>query len=460
MSFNANHSILAGVSKDFVIQGLARGDLRSLSEHALAQTGRGHKRSCPLRPLLVIWLVVAMALHRNLAIPNVFRRLLHMLKPIEPGLGRNPVTEEALYHARERLGARPLKLLFGAAVKHCLTPVSATFHGLREFAIDGSEFTVPDTPANEAVFGRHRSQRGDGAYPQMRGVFLTAIAKRQIQDACLMPCSTGEQAALTYLLRELGPGDLVLIDRGLGSFAFFLRCHKKGVRYVARIAAHWKPKLLERLGQGDSLVELRPCSVAWQKLGKEDRSTRIIARLIEFRVGEGEKVRLLTDLVSPTEFPALELAREYHRRWEAELTYKEVKIELLAVTEGKQKTHFRSKTPIGVHQEAWAALLAHNLVRELMAEAADAADVSPLELSFVESLEVIKLALPGLQTATRVSRMPLRASLIRDLGQCLIDRPRRARAFPRKVKRKMSNFHLKGPEDRARKLDLRVTFLE
>ena len=459
MPFNAEHAILAGVSKEFVIQGLARGDLRLLAEQALAQTGRGHKRACPLRPLMVIWLVVAMALHRNLAIPNVFRRLLHMLRPIEPRLGRSPVTEEALYHARDRLRARPLRLLCRAAIKQCLTPVPASFHGLRELVIDGSEFTVPDTPANEAVFGRHRSQRGDGAYPQMRGVFLTAIAKRQIQDACLMPCTSGEQAALTYLLRELGSGDLVLIDRGLGSFTFFLRCYKKGVRYVARIAAHWKPKYLERLGQGDSLVELRPCSAAWQKLSKEDRATKIVARLIEFRVGEGETVRLLTNLVNPVEFPALELAQQYHRRWDAELTYKEVKIELLTVTEGKQKTHFRSKAPIGVHQEAWAAILAHNLVRELMSEAADVAQVSPLELSFVQSLEVIKLALPELQTATRKRRPSLRASLLAELGECLIDRPRRARAFPRKVKRKMSNFHLKGPNDRGRALDLRVTFI-
>jgi hypothetical protein len=168
----------------------------------------------------------------------------------------------------------------------------------------------------------------------------------------------------------------------------------------------------------------------------------------------------LTNLVDAEKFPALVLAQEYHRRWECELTNKELKVELLAVAEGKQKTHFRSKSPIGVHQEAWGAVLGHTLVRQWMAEAAQAAKVPPLELSFVDSLEAIKLALPDLQTATRKQLWGLRAQLIAEIGQCRIDRPRRARSCPRKVKRKMSSYQLKGPDDRERPLNLEVTFIE
>lgn len=460
MLFNKTRETLAGVSRNYAIQGLLQADLRALGEQVLVETGRGSKRASPLKPLIVIWLVVAMALYRNLSIPNVFRRMLHWAKAAEPGLVRNPVTPEALIHARERLQARPLKLFYRATVESYLGPVSATFHGFCEWAVDGSEFTVPDTPANEAVFGRHTSQRGDAAYPQVRGVFLTAIALHQIRDACFMPISCGEQAGLPYLLRNLGPKDLVLIDRGLASFCFFLLCAKKGVHYAARLSATWKPKIVRRLGKGDFLVELSPCSVARRKLSNGDKFTKITARLLEFRIGDGETIRLLTDLVDPAEYPAMELAREYHRRWECELTYKEVKIELLAVTDGKQKTHFRSKTPIGVLQEAWGALLAHTLVRQLMAEAAQAADVPPLEISFVDSLEVLKLALPDLQTATRKQLLPLRAQLIQEIGQCRIDRPRRNRSFPRKVKRKMSNYQLKRPGDNGRRMNLNIVFIE
>jgi hypothetical protein len=167
--------------------------------------------------------------------------------------------------------------------------------------------------------------------------------------------------------------------------------------------------------------------------------------MLEFRVGDGDKIRLLTDLVDPVKFPALELAQQYHVRWECELTYKELKIELLAVTEGKQKTHFRSKTPMGVLQEAWGAVLAHTLVRELIAEGAREAGVSALEISFVESMEVIKLALPDLQTASRRQLLPLRSQLLKSIGLCRIVRPRRPRVFPRKVKRKMSQLPPERP---------------
>ena len=105
-------------------------------------------------------------------------------------------------------------------------------------------------------------------------------------------------------------------------------------------------------------------------------------------------------------------------------------------------------------------VLAHTLTRQLMADGARAAHVSPLELSFVESLEVIKLALPDLQTATRKQLWGLREQLIADIGRCRIDRPRRKQSYPRKVKRKMSNYQLKGPRERGRPLDLTVSFIE
>ncbi len=458
--FDKTHAILAHVSSDFVIQGLQTGELRRLSEEVLARTGRLNRRACPLNPLLVLWLVVAMALYRNLSIPNVFERLLHLVRRVNPRLGRRPVTPEALCHARERLRVLPLKLLHGATVAHYLGPVPATFRGLRVYALDGCEFTVPDTPANEAVFGRHVSQRGDAAYPQVRGVFLTAAVLHQIRYASFVPSSCSERSPVSHLLKNLGLGDLVLIDRGLGSFEFFLDCGRREVSYLARLSGTWKPTVLKALGKGDSLVELRPCKAARNKLRGGDKDPRIVARLLEFRVGTGDRIRLLTDLVDPIAFSALELAREYHSRWECELTYKELKIELLAVTEGKQKTHFRSKTPMGVLQEAWGAVLAHTLVRQLIFEGASEAGVPALEISFVESLEVIKMALPDLQTATRKQLLPLRAQLLRAIGQCRIERPRRPRMFPRKVKRKMSNFHLKGPGDRERPLDLTIFFME
>ena len=217
----------------------------------------------------------------------------------------------------------------------------------------------PDTPNNEAVFGRHIGDRGPAGYAQVRGVFLVAAARHQIRNCSFLPLSSSEHAAVPFLLRSLGPEDLLMVDRGLTSFRLLLECQQRGVHFLVRISSTWKPQAVKRIGKGDTLVRIRPCGVARKQLKKQDKNATIIARLLEFQVGDnGERVRLLMDLVDPSEFSALELAEQYHRRWECELTYKELKLELLAVAEGKQKTHFRSKTPIAVLQEAWGAALA------------------------------------------------------------------------------------------------------
>ena len=95
-----------------------------------------------------------------------------------------------------------------------------------------------------------------------------------------------------------------------------------------------------------------------------------------------------------------------------------------------------------------------------MIQGAEAAGVPPLSISFTDSLEVIKLMLPDLQIATEKQMPGLRAKLLREIGQCLIDRPRRARSCPRAVKKKMSNHKLKRPSDVERELDLTIRFVD
>ena len=70
--------------------------------------------------------------------------------------------------------------------------------------------------------------------------------------------------------------------------------------------------------------------------------------------------------MEPRVYPAIELARLYHERWEAELVFHEIKTYFLKPPSGGQPTHFRSNTPEGVYQEAYGALIAYNLVRDLV----------------------------------------------------------------------------------------------
>lgn len=461
MSFAKQHQLLGGLTQDYVIKGLLQGEMKQIIEDILREDGRQGKRARALRPVVIVWLVIALALFRKESIANVFLRLLYWMRQIVPALSRQAVTPEALYHARERLGALPLKKLYRAMVEHCLKPVPLTFHGHREYALDGSVQTMPDTTANEDVFGRQHGSRGNAAYPQMQSMYLVAVATHQIRDCCFMPIASSEHAAVPFLLRRnLGSQDLLLVDRGITSFELLLACQQRGVQFLVRISSTWKPRVIKQLGVGDKIVELVACGAARSKLKAKDRSAVVTARLVEFRVGSGDVIRILTSFVNTKLYTALELAQHYHTRWECELTFKELKTELLSVSDGKQKTNFRSKSPIGVLQEAWGSVIAHTLVRQLMQDAAVEANVPPLELSFVDSLEVIKLMLPDLQMATGRNLAALRRQLMADLGSCTIDRPRRNRAYARKVKRKMSGYHLKRPGDGEYCLDLRITFLD
>lgn len=127
-----------------------------------------------------------------------------------------------------------------------------------------------------------------------------------------------------------------------------------------------------------------------------------------------------------------------------ELTYDEQKVHLIPLQHGKQKTVFRSKAPEGVRQEVYGLLLAYNLVRGLMNEAATAKQLDPRHLSFVETLRLIDLATTVFQQARRpVKRGAVRQRLINDLAETVNTRPRRPRHYPRVVKIKMSNYGCK-----------------
>ena len=125
--------------------------------------------------------------------------------------------------------------------------------------------------------------------------------------------------------------------------------------------------------------------------------TRIQVRVIEYTIeqdGEIKTYRLISDLLDIALFPALLLAQQYHQRWEAETTLDEWKTHL-----NGRKVPIRSKTPRLVIQEIYGWLLAHWSVRCLMVQAAQQAQLSPLQLSFTGSVRVLRRAVPSFQAA-------------------------------------------------------------
>jgi hypothetical protein len=120
-----------------------------------------------------------------------------------------------------------------------------------------------------------------------------------------------------------------------------------------------------------------------------------------------------------------------------ELAYDEIKTHMASVP-----VVFRSQTPDGVRQEAWGLLLAYNLVRALIAEAAMPAGLSPLRISFLDSLRAIDRAILKMAVASTRDLRSLYAELLQEIASCRLPE-RRKRRFPRAVKIKMSSWPLK-----------------
>ena len=143
----------------------------------------------------------------------------------------------------------------------CLQTPGAFLLGLRLMALDGHLVEVPDTPENAAYFGRFgrpRSDRGEAAYPKVQSVLLCELGTHAIVDAGFWPYGVSEQKGAFRLLRSLGPGMLVFVDRGLYSFDLVEAITKRGAQAVCRLSSRIKPQFVRPLGDGSYLAYIHP----------------------------------------------------------------------------------------------------------------------------------------------------------------------------------------------------------
>lgn len=343
----------------------------------------------------MVVLVIAMSFWSSDSIVDVFKNLIQGLSSLQiPLLIRLKVpTSSSISEARQRTGSAVMTRLFEMVAKPLATLLipGAFLGGLRIMALDGTVFDVPDTPENARVFGYPGSRPGTyPAFPKARLVFLVEAGTRLIIDAFISPYRIGERKGALKLLRSIGPGMLLMWDRGLHSFKMVHAALKQKSHILGRLPAHVKFEVVKAFDDGSSLSWIAPDGKS-----KKKGATRIPVRVIEYIVEENgtEKVyRLITDLMDIATFPALLLAQEYHQRWEAENTLDELKVHL-----NGRKTPIRSKNPREVIQEIYGWLLGHYCLRFLMFQSAAIKNISPLRLSFTSTLRVIRRAIPEFQ---------------------------------------------------------------
>ena len=429
------------------LAGLSKVIPTSVMEQALLETGKAEQRACRLSHRVMLWVVLAMGVLTDLPIRQVFKHARRMRS------GDKTPSRSNLCEGRQRLGSEPLRRVFDLVVKPLGTSqtLGVFYRDLRLMAIDGTLEDVPDTPANEARFGRSSGGRGDSAFPQLRKVSLVELGTH-VEVAMAVGGYHDSEQTLAQQLWDRVPHDALLLeDRGFFSYPHWKTLDTRGIKLLIRLKSNLILKPIQRLPDGSYLAKIYPSSYARDK----DREG-IVIRVIEYtlndpqRVGHGEVHRLGTNLLDPMSFPALELACLYHERWEEELVYDEQKTHQDPRRPTKP-TQLRSQTPEGVEQELYALSLGHFVVRALMLEAAQREGIDVDALSFTGCLHILQARLPECVDTNPERLNHWYELLLEELAKERLE-PRRNRINPRVVKRKMSNFAKKGPEHRGRPL--------
>lgn len=409
-----------------------------------------------LTPLLSVWLCFALALRRNLNYQNTLDWLLAGLRWKSLNFAGKFVKNGTISHARTRMGFDVFRTIFSRFTMTFKGKIPANFHGMKTFIFDGTSVTTPDTESNQEEFGKHRSGRGCSAFPQIRVVALMALCARRIVDIAYAPCrgkKTGEKTLMFEILQRFSiVNSLLLFDAGFYSFNLVNYMRESGIRYILKIAKSVKLKQIPGtlMADGSYQAKIYGKLVASKNPNnnrKKWEKVEIVVRVINFQIPGFRPVRLITNLLDP-EITAKEIVIHYHKRWDIEMAFDEIKTHQCATLKGQTPTVLRSKRSDLAKQELYCILIMYNLIRTLILEATQSEDADPLSISFLETLDLIVQAVPlmGMMTGNKEE---VHAFLLTMIANSKIERPRRPRRNPRVIKIKMSNWKRKRSKDKS-----------
>ena len=309
----------------------------------------------------------------------------------------------------------------------------------RVILVDGSTLSMPDTPENQSVYPQSRSQRPGVGFPLLRWVALIGLATAAVLDSAFGPCrgkETGETALFRTMLDSLRPGDVLVADRYYCSYWLIALAQARGVHVVFR-----KHQLRStdfrrgrRLGHQDHVVTwTKPARPKWMDEDTyaelpNELAVREVRGSITTPGCRTRSIVVITTLTDAREYPREAILELYHHRWNAEVDLRSIKTHM-------NMDILRCLSPEMVRKEIWTHLLAYNLVRQVMAEAAREHDVTPRQLSFTAALQTINEYRPLLLAVTNAGLPALIQAILAAIATHRVgNRPNRCE--PRKVKRR------------------------
>jgi len=305
--------------------------------------------------------------------------------------GRLPLcsTHTGAYcRARQRLPLEMVATLtrHTAGVMAERTPPAWHWRGRAVRLVDGATVALPDTPDNQALYPQPRSQQPGLGFPLCRLVGIICLASGAVLNASMGACQgkgSDEQSLLRSMLDTLAGGDILLGDAFYATYFLLCALQERGVDGVFEQQGSRRRstdfRRGERLGSRDHLIELRKPKLkpAWMSQLEYDQAPQAL----KVRELHTSGKILMTTLLCPKHTSKAALKTLYRDRWHVELDLRNIKTTL-----GMERLSCR--TPAMAEKEIWVYLLAYNLIRLLMAQAALLADILPRQLSFKHTLQI------------------------------------------------------------------------
>lgn len=315
-------------------------------------------------------------------------------------------------------------------------PDAWRWRGREVILIDGSTLTLPDTARNQASYPQSHGQKPGLGFPLMRLVAVISLSCGAVLEWAISPCEgkrSGETALLWGLAHRLRAGDVLIADRYYAGYFLLAWLIRQGVDIVVRQhqlrTTDFRRGL--RLGAKDHVVSWsRPQRPAWM-----DQATyAAMPETLTLREARIEGLTLVTTLSDAHQVSKKELLVPYRSRWQVEL-------DLRAIKAVMQMDILRCKTPAMVAKEIAVHLLAYNLVRAVMAQAAFLGHVLPRQLSFKAALQLIRAFEENLRHAPHGRLKICRAYLLAGIARLRLPH-RPGRVEPRAVKRRPKTYAL------------------
>jgi len=364
---------------------------------------------------------------------------LHEQGPVEDG-------DSAYVQARLRLPRQRLEQALRATAQTAARRVGAVgqLQGRPVKVADGATTQLPDTAQNQRRYPQPASQKPGCGFPVLKFVVLFSLASGALLNVLLGSLHHHDLRLLRGLWDQLTQGDILLGDRAYGEYTTLAGLPTQGVDVVARL--HHRRTVdfrkARRLGPHDGLFVWTKGSQQSEILSAAEWAllpAQITVRIIRFtatiRGFRSRRVTLVTTLLDPNLFPAEDLIALYARRWRLELGLRDLK-----TTMGMEV--LRCKTPDMAEKELLAYLVAHNLIRCVMAEAVARTPVDLERVSFKGSVDALRQYSAAIaQARNRKLRRQLWEDLLGNLVRDLV-RKRPQRTEPRAVKRRPKPYPL------------------